>query len=41
MIEAPAGEALLALYPVLAGLPGAARERLSSRARIVAVPAEG
>ncbi|MCA0186898.1 MAG: Crp/Fnr family transcriptional regulator [Proteobacteria bacterium] len=39
MIEAPAGEALLALYPVLARLPGAARERLSGRARIITVPA--
>ncbi|NML26751.1 Crp/Fnr family transcriptional regulator [Zoogloea dura] len=39
MIDAPAGDALFALYPILARLPEAARDRLRSRARIIGVPA--
>lgn len=39
MTDAPAGDALFALYPILARLPEAARDRLRSRARIIGVPA--
>ena len=35
----PSATPLAALYPVLAGLPAAARERLQGRARLVQVPA--